>query len=59
MAEFNDRLQAFKLDAASAKSYLAGGGARKPAANLDPIELAAYATVASMILNLDEAISKS
>jgi hypothetical protein len=59
VAEFNDRLREFQADAATAKAFLAGGGALKPDPNLDAVELAAYAAVASLILNLDESISKS
>ena len=47
----------FAADPAAAKALLAVG--RKPAdAGLDPVELAAYATVASTILNLDETVTK-
>ena len=35
------------------------GVQRKPDPSLAPVELAAYAAVSSLILNLDEAISKS
>jgi arylsulfatase A-like enzyme len=35
------------------------GGERKPDRALDPVELAAYAAVTPLILNLDEAIPKS
>ena len=59
VAEFKDRLSEFKKDPARAKDYLAGGGALKADPNLDPAQLAAYAAVASLILNLDESISKS
>ena len=59
VAEFNDRLGEFESDAPRAKAYLAGGGTLKAAADLDPAQLAAYAAVASLILNLDESISKS
>ena len=34
-------------------------GASKPDANLNPIELAAYANLASLILNLDETITRN
>ncbi len=59
VAEFKDRLREFKNDLPRAKAYLAGGGTLKAAPDLDPAELAAYAAVASLILNLDESISKS
>ena len=57
--EYRDRLQEFKANGEAAKSYLAGGGAKKAAEDLDPAELAAYAAVCSLILNLDESISAS
>ena len=57
--EFNDRRAEFQADPARAGAYLAGGGAHVPPAGLDRAELAAYAAVASLILNLDESISKS
>jgi hypothetical protein len=57
--ELADRTEQFKSNPGSAKAYLAGGGERKPDPSLDPVELAAYAAVSSLILNLDEAISKS
>jgi len=59
VAEFEDRLAEFRADPAAANAYLAGGGARKPDPAIDAAELAAYAAVASLILNLDESISKS
>ena len=58
-SEFNDRLEEFKRDPASAKAYLAGSGERKANPALDASELAAFAAVSSLILNLDESISKS
>ncbi len=57
--EFNDRLEEFQRQPDTARAYLAGGGAHKPDPQLDPAELAAYAAVSSLILNLDESISKS
>ena len=59
VAEFKDRLGEFEKDLPRAKAYLAGGGALKADPDLDPAQLAAYAAVASLILNLDESISKS
>jgi hypothetical protein len=59
VAEFQDRLTEFKADPEAAAKYLNGGGVKKPPEHLDSAELAAYAAVASLILNLDEAISKS
>ena len=57
-AEFNDRYREFKADDELTANYLIGGE-RKPNEALDKAELASYAAVASMILNLDETISKS
>jgi len=59
LQEYDDRLGEFQADVDAAKSYLAGGGARKAADNLDAAELAAYAAVCSLIMNLDESISSS
>jgi hypothetical protein len=47
----------FASDPARAAALLAMGDSR-PDASLKPLELAAYASVASMILNLDEVITK-
>jgi len=57
--EYNDRLREFQADTDSAKKYLAGGGQRKAAADLDTAEVAAYAAPCSLIFNLDESISTS
>jgi hypothetical protein len=59
LEEFEDRLREFTADPKRATTYLQGGGASKPDATLNPSELAAYAAVSSLILNLDEALSKS
>ena len=56
-AEFDDRIRAFKANPERAVAYLNGGGVRKPNPEIDPPELAAYAAVCSLILNLDESIS--
>ena len=58
-AEFRDRLRVFAADNEAAGKYLNGGGVRKPAEDLPTVELAAYAAVAALLLNLDESISKS
>lgn len=58
-AEYIDRLREFQDSPQRATAYLAGGGARKADPKLDPAQLAAYAAVCSLILNLDEAMSKS
>ena len=57
-AEFNDRYREFKANEEMTARYLTGGE-RKPNEALALAELASYAAVASMILNLDESISKS
>ncbi len=59
LAELDDRRREFTADAKAAAAYLAGGGDRKPPKEHDVAVLAAYAAVCSLILNLDEAISKS
>ena len=58
LSEFEDRRREFNADAALGTQYLAGGGARKPAKDLNQIELAAYAATCSLIINLDESLSK-
>ncbi len=52
------RLAHYKQDPAAAKAFL-GVGASEPAARLDSAELAAYANLASLILNLDETITRN
>ena len=51
------RLAKFRQNADAAKQLIAFGEA-KPRAGLDPAELAAYATAANVILNLDEAVTR-
>jgi hypothetical protein len=51
------RLAAYRQDPAAAKAFIAVG-ASKPEAALDPVALAAYANLASLILNLDETITR-
>ena len=58
-AEYRDRLREFSARPAAAKAYLSGGGARKAPLDTPANELAAQAAVCSLILNLDEAITKS
>jgi hypothetical protein len=54
---FDRRLARYRANPDAAKALLAIG--ESPAdAKLDPAELAAFATVASMVLNLDEVITK-
>ncbi len=57
--EFNIRLEEFKASPEATTAYLDGGGVRKPDPDLDQAELAAFAALCSLILNLDESISKS
>ena len=51
------RLAAHRDDPTAAQAFVAVG-ASKPNAALDPVDLAAYANVASLILNLDETITR-
>jgi hypothetical protein len=50
-------LAEYRSDPASARKLIAVGES-KPPANIDPVEMAAWTTVASAILNLDETITK-
>ncbi|MDG1854452.1 MAG: DUF1553 domain-containing protein [Verrucomicrobiales bacterium] len=59
LAEYSDRLAEFQSNKESAKAYLSGGGVREAPADIESAELAATAAVMSLILNLDESISKS
>jgi len=59
MLEYSDRLREFQADMELAEKYLAGGGQHQPARGSNPTQLAAYAAVCSLILNLDESISSS
>ncbi len=52
------RLAAYRADPDAAKAFIAVGES-KPDASLDPVELAAYANLASLILNLDETITRN
>ncbi len=56
-ASFNYYRDAFQSDPATATKFLAQGEAPRDA-SLDARELAAYATMASMILNLDATVTK-
>jgi hypothetical protein len=51
------RLAAYHADPAAAKAFISVGES-KPDATLDPVDLAAYANLASLILNLDETITR-
>ena len=55
---FQKRTNDFQNDKPAASKLLAVGDTRNDA-NLDPGELAAYTTVASILLNLDETITKN
>ena len=56
-ANLRDRLAAFAQDADAAGKLIAQG-ASKPAANLNPAELAAYTATANVLLNLDEVVTR-
>ncbi len=47
---------AFQADPAAARAFLAVGDFQAP--DLDPVELAAWSTVANLLLNLDETLTK-
>ncbi len=53
----DQRLAAYRADPAAAKAFLSVGASKVNAA-LDPVDLAAYANLASLILNLDETITR-
>ncbi len=57
LAGLDRRLAAFKADPSASKKLL-GIGEFRADARLDPVELAAYASVASVILNLDETVNR-
>jgi len=52
------RLAAYRQDPAAAKAFISVGES-KPVATLDPVDLAAYANLASLILNLNETITRN
>jgi hypothetical protein len=54
---FQRELAEFRKDKPAAEKLL-GVGSFKPKAGLDSSELAAWTTIASMILNLDETVTK-
>jgi hypothetical protein len=54
---FDKAKASFSADDAGARALLAIGAA-KPDASIPPVELAAYAAVANLILNLDEVVTK-
>src|SRR5262249_38726262 len=53
----DDQTARFRSDPTAARGLLASGESC-PDPKLDPVELAAYTTVAQLILNLDETITK-
>ena len=55
--QFTQQLEAFKRDNEAVKKLLLVGERRNDD-KLDKAELAAYATTASLLLNLDEVITK-
>ena len=57
LSGFNDHLTRFRSNPAAAAALVSAGESPREA-RLDVIELAAYSAVASLILNLDEAITK-
>jgi hypothetical protein len=54
----DQRLAYYRQNPADARNYISVG-ASKPNPQLDPSELAAYANVASLIMNLDETIERN
>ena len=57
-AFLNEQMDEFQRDPEAAKALLAVGQFEHDAA-LDPAELAAWTTIATVILNLDETVTKS
>jgi hypothetical protein len=57
LAGLAEHLQTYRADRAAAQKLIRAG-ASKPDKKLDVAELAAYTAVASLILNLDEAVTK-
>jgi hypothetical protein len=51
------RLDAYHRDPQAAKAFVAVGASKRDE-KIDPVELAAYANLASLILNLDETITR-
>ena len=52
------RLKVYREDPEAAKAFLSAGASASDK-TLDPVELAAYANIASLILNLDETITRN
>jgi hypothetical protein len=57
LSSYRYYLDMFQTEPNAAVKYLSQGEAPRDA-KLNPTELAAYSTVASLILNLDETVSK-
>jgi hypothetical protein len=57
-ATYEAQLKAFQNDLDAARAYLEVGAFR-PETDCDPAELAAWSTMASLILNLDESLTKN
>jgi hypothetical protein len=57
LSGLQEHLAAYRKDKSAARKLIATGASR-PDAGLDVAELAAYTAVASLILNLDEAVTK-
>ena len=57
--ELSDRLQEFQRSPELAKRYQNGGGNFQPTGDFEQHDIAAYAAVSLLILNLDETLSKN
>jgi len=57
MNVWNQQLETFRKNSDAATKFLSVGESKRNE-KLDPVELAAYSAVASVILNLDETITK-
>jgi hypothetical protein len=55
---YEHQLAAFRADRMAAERFLSVGTFR-PGAEVDPVELAAWSAMASLLLNLDESLTKS
>ena len=54
---YSDHISKYEADGESAKSLI-GIGKSSPDPALDPAELAAFTNVASVLMNLDETVTK-
>jgi hypothetical protein len=57
-AFLEQRLAHYQADVSAAKAFISVG-ASQPSPKANPVELAAYANVASLILNLDETVTRN